>query len=49
MRGWDACVARVLFISLPFWGNTPPPHPAGDPKGPPIRTNLREMTKQGLI
>src|SRR5947209_20353016 len=22
---------------------------AGDPKGPPIRTNLREMTKQGLI
>ena len=24
-----------LFLSLISWGNTTPPHPAGDPKGPP--------------
>src|SRR5438094_125021 len=32
-------VARVLFIALTFWGNTTPPHPAGDHKGPPNPTS----------
>src|SRR5438270_1929251 len=39
MWGWDACVARVLFLSLPCWTNTITPHPAGDPKGPPNPTS----------
>src|SRR5438132_9652903 len=35
MWGWDACVARVLFLWLTSCGNTTTPHPAGDHKGPP--------------
>ncbi len=37
---WAFMVARVLFPSLISWGNTITPHPAGDHKGPPIRSPL---------
>src|SRR3989440_598262 len=38
MWGWDACVARVLFLWLTSFGNTTTP-PPGDHKGPPNLTS----------
>src|SRR6266566_647882 len=51
MWGWDACVARVLFLWLLSWGNTTPPRglsPRHISQRPPPLMPARGITTFGL-